>query len=79
MGTHIFIHYKEWAQAIIQAEKSHVVLSTSWTPRRTGGAVPDGEQETNVPAQTVKQREGILLFSSLVFCCSFVLLKPSMD
>ena len=34
------MYYKELAHMIMEAEKSHDLLSVSWRPRRAAGVVP---------------------------------------
>jgi len=71
------IYYEELAHMIIEAQKSPVLLSACWRPRKAGGVllkmeglrvqVPVGRQETDVKAQAARQRKGHILPSS-TFC-----------
>ena len=64
----------------MEAEKSHNLLSASWTPRKAGGVVqrPDhqelrGQEKINSPVQAVRQR------ANPTFLNIFVLLGPLTD
>lgn len=72
---------------IMEAEKSHDVLSASWRPRKPGGVVRSkskglkirrlefavqGQEKTNVRAQLVRQRVNS---PTLQFFCSIQTLK----
>ena len=56
--TEIKIHkiqYEELAHVMMEAKKSHSLLSASQTPRQGSGVILVQGQETDVPAQAVKQ------------------------